>query len=183
MKDFIFYFFAILATISGLMVTLSRNAINAAMYMILSFISVAGLFILLEAYVLGILQVLVYAGAIMVLFLFIIMLLNVDTLGHRPLDKKRLLMVSLFFALLMLVVTTGLILGINDLPSPCLVNSSSINSSTFSFVAKDFARLLFTKYLLIVELLGFLLLMGVVGVIVLSKNTVTFCKGGESHES
>ena len=79
MIDFLFYLFAAITLLSALFMVLSPNAVNGAMCMIVSFVSTAALFVLLEAYFLAILQVLVYAGAVMVLFLFIIMLLNAES--------------------------------------------------------------------------------------------------------
>ena len=76
MADFLFYVFAALAVLAGLKAVFSRNAIDAAMSLIVCLLSIAGLFALLEAFFLAAIQVLVYAGAIVVLFLFIIMLLG-----------------------------------------------------------------------------------------------------------
>jgi NADH-quinone oxidoreductase subunit J len=84
MADFLFYIFAALILGSALAVVLNRDAVNAAMFLILAFVGVAGMFVLLEAYFLAVLQILVYAGAVVVLFLFIVMLLNVDTRARRP---------------------------------------------------------------------------------------------------
>jgi NADH-quinone oxidoreductase subunit J len=78
METYFFYALSAVAVIAALMVPLSRNAVNAAMFMILCLIATAGLFAMLGAYFLAALQVLVYAGAIMVLFVFIIMLIDVQ---------------------------------------------------------------------------------------------------------
>ena len=78
MIDLLFYIFSGLMILGALVMILSPNAVNSAMCMIVTLVATAGLFVLLEAYFLAILQVLVYAGAVMVLFLFIIMLLDVD---------------------------------------------------------------------------------------------------------
>ena len=71
-----------------MLMVVSRHPVSAAMYMIISLISVAALFVLLEAFFLAILQVLVYAGAVMVLFLFIIMLLDVGPEGGKFLESR-----------------------------------------------------------------------------------------------
>jgi len=72
----VFYVLAALAVTSAVMVIASRNAIHSAIYLVLSFLSMAGLYVLLEAEFVAVVQVLVYAGGIMVLFLFVIMLVN-----------------------------------------------------------------------------------------------------------
>ena len=76
MVDLLFYIFASLMLFSALAVVFNKNAVNSAMCMIVTLVSAAALFILLEAYFLAVLQVLVYAGAVMVLFLFIINMLG-----------------------------------------------------------------------------------------------------------
>ena len=77
-EEFFFYLFSTLLLFGGGAVVFSRNPVNAALYMILSLASLAALFLVLDAFFLAVLQILVYAGAIMVLFLFVIMLLDVD---------------------------------------------------------------------------------------------------------
>ena len=81
--DILFYFFATLSVGGGLLMIMSRHPVPAALFMIISLVSVAALFVLLEAFFLAILQVLVYAGAVMVLFLFIIMLLDIGPDGGK----------------------------------------------------------------------------------------------------
>src|ERR1051325_1347434 len=81
--DILFYVFATLALACGLMVLLSRNPVTSAMFLVLTIASLAGLFVLLHAFFLAAVQVLVYAGAVMVLFLFVIMLLDVKAEERR----------------------------------------------------------------------------------------------------
>ena len=81
--DWLFIVFSVLTLGGGLLMILSRHPVTAAMYMIVSMLGVAALFVLLDAFFLAVLQVLVYAGAVMVLFLFIIMLLDVGPLGAK----------------------------------------------------------------------------------------------------
>ena len=72
-QDYLFYVFAALTLVCGVLVILNRNPVNCAMFLVLSIASMAGLFVLLHAFFLAAVQVLVYAGAVMVLFLFVIM--------------------------------------------------------------------------------------------------------------
>ena len=81
--DLLFYFFATLSVGGGILMVVSKHPVSAAMFMIISLVSVASLFVLLESFFLAILQVLVYGGAVMVLFLFIIMLLDVGPEGGK----------------------------------------------------------------------------------------------------
>ena len=96
MLDILFYIFAAITLVSALIMVLSPNAVNGAMCMIVSFVGTAALFVLLEAYFLAALQILVYAGAVMVLFLFIIMLLDVDKDANSYLKDKMTLAGSIF---------------------------------------------------------------------------------------
>ncbi|MEM7791504.1 MAG: NADH-quinone oxidoreductase subunit J [Verrucomicrobiota bacterium] len=163
--------------IAALMMVLNPNAVSGAMCMIVSFVGTAALFVLLEAYVLAILQVLVYAGAVMVLFLFIIMLLDVDKgEGLSFLKEKTNLIAGGFgFLILSLLVISAFATG-DHLPDVDLVAVDKIPSGTevglpFTTSAKSFGYSLFTKYMLPFQVTGFLLLAAMIGVIVVSKKS------------
>ena len=81
--DILFWFFSLAMLLSGVLVIANRNPVNSAMFLVLLFFFMAGLFVLLEAFFLAAIQVLVYAGAVMVLFLFVIMLLDVKASSRR----------------------------------------------------------------------------------------------------
>ena len=85
----LFYFIACLTIISALFVVLNRNPVYSAVMLVFCFFSLAALYILLEAYFVSVLEVIVYAGAIMVLFLFVIMLINVGQEMETPLHQQR----------------------------------------------------------------------------------------------
>lgn len=169
MDDILFIVFAVLTLGSSLFVVLSRNTVTAALLVVLAFVGVAGLFTLLNATFLAALQVLVYAGAVMVLFLFIVMLLDVDK-AARTLPKKIPLVIASCALLAMVVGVTYLFVDTPDLPSPSL-QALGAPDTPFAFPenAKVFGYALFTKYLLPLQTVGFLLLMAMVGVVVLSK--------------
>jgi NADH-quinone oxidoreductase subunit J len=144
--------------------------------MIVSFVGTAAMFVLLEAYFLAILQVLVYAGAVMVLFLFIIMLLDVDK-GECGFLKDKLTLASSFvgFALIAVLVCSAFA-GANHLPEPGLMPvlenpTGSGAGIPFTTSSKSFGYSLFTKYMLPFQVTGFLLLAAMIGVIVVSKKT------------
>ena len=171
MPDGLFIFFAALTLGAALLLVLSRNAVTSAMGMILALVGVAADFFLLDAYFLGVLQVLVYAGAVMVLFLFIIMLLDTeDAQGTYP-WKTAALGLAVFFLLAASVVWlfhwSGAVSTVKAGATPAEL---STNRAEFVTAAKAFGRLLYSKYLLPLEIAGFLLLVALVGVVSLSKD-------------
>lgn len=178
MYDFFFILFSIVTVLSALLVTVSRNAVNAAMFMIVSFVGVAAMFLLLDAFFLAILQVLVYAGAIMVLFLFIVMLLDVEAASKKRFNWVALaasvvgllLMVAGGVYLLYYSGETAAVLAQTSLQevSP-LPEQASANWIPFTTSARSFGYSLFTKYMLPFQVTGFLLLIAMIGVIVVSK--------------
>src|SRR3954470_12756396 len=89
LPDILFYVFAALTLACGVMVLLSRNPVTSAMFLVLTIVSMAGLFVLLRACFLAAVQILVYAGAVMVLFLFVIMLLDLQEEARRRIRKVR----------------------------------------------------------------------------------------------
>lgn len=158
METFLFYLFASLTLLPVLFLVCSRNVVNGAMSMIVSLVGVAGLFMTLRAYYLMALQVLVYAGAVVVLFLFVIMLLDIE----KAAAKRRFWRLALGTAgFLALATATFLVCG--DFPSRQVADVERTTS------AAEFGRQLFTTYLLPLQVAGFLLLAAVVGVIMIGK--------------
>ena len=158
MQEILFYIFAALALGCGVMVILSRNPVNSAMFLVLSIISLAALFVLLHAFFLAAVQVLVYAGAVIVLFLFVIMLLDLKEEQRRK--------IKTFGA------ATGIIsvLAIGFIFWRSLVQSSLPPGSNLTVGGTvDLGKLLFNSYALPFEILSVLLLVAMVGVILLSK--------------
>jgi len=162
---FLFYLFAALALFGGIGVVVCRNPVSAAFSMILSFIGLASLFIQLDAYLVGILQILVYAGAIMVLFLFIIMLLDVreEEKRRRPLVNfaGAGAVVTAFVVLVILVLSRG---GTADRSLPALAPADPERSDVHRI-----GELLFGTHWFPVQIVGVLLLAATVGVVVLSR--------------
>jgi NADH-quinone oxidoreductase subunit J len=161
MPNAFFYFCAIFTLAAAVLVVTNRNAVNAAMFLIVTFLGIASLFVLLESYFLAVIQVLVYAGAVVVLFLFIIMLLDVKG-GERAIIKP-LTWAAGAIAIGLLLLGVGWVVVSTGLPEPASA-SPGVGSSL-----KSFGYLLFTAYLLPMQVTGFLLLVAMIGVIVLSK--------------
>jgi len=154
---------AAVAAVSGLLVIVQRHAVYAALFLIITMGSLAGLYVLLEAHFVWAVQVLVYAGAIMVLFLFVIMLLNLprEDVPWAPRDLRRIVLaVSLSVVLLIELV---LVIGLRTAPArePAL----SLGFGTTEMVG----RLLFTKFLFPFEITSVILLIAIVGAMVLAQ--------------
>lgn len=159
MADALFYIFSALALICSVMLLASRNPVNSAMFLVLTIASLAGLFVLLEAFFLAAIQVLVYAGAVMVLFLFVIMLLDLKAEERRKI--KILGVVGGFIAVGTILTIFFKILGSappDNAPSP-----------DFKAGTIELGKLLFSQYLLPFEIVSVLLLVAMVGTILLSK--------------
>ena len=162
METALFYLFACLTLLFGLLVVanpFSRNPVTSAMFLVLTIISMAGLFVLLQAFFLAAVQILVYAGAVMVLFLFVIMLLDLEEEEGRHLKRVA-------SALGLLVVAA---LGVLLL-KPLL--SSGIGAGLKPEVQGTTEALgwpLFTRYLLPFEIVSLILLVAMIGVILLTR--------------
>jgi len=165
MADFLFYLFAVITVLSAGGIILSRNPVNAAMMMIVSFVGVASLFVFLGAYFLAVVQVAVYAGAVVVLFLFIIMLLNVDTVA-RIKEHTVSVLAGCVAGGLLLIGILRLIMeaSVNDVT---LADAAPVGETVASFGME-----LFTTYMLPFQVAGLLLLVAMLGVIFISKRTV-----------
>jgi NADH-quinone oxidoreductase subunit J len=164
-SDILFYVFAALTLGCGALVIanpFSRNPVTSAMFLVLTIISMAGLFVLLHAFFLAAVQVLVYAGAVIVLFLFVIMLLDIKAEAMR---KIR------FYGVAAGLISVGAILAI-FLKS---LGGTPLDASSPPSVEGDPAtlgKLLFTNYVLPFEVVSVLLLVAMIGVILLSKKNL-----------
>jgi len=163
MDIYVFVILAVLAIASALAMVLNKNTVNSALFLVLNLVSVAGIYLLLQAQFLAIIQILVYAGAIMVLFLFVIMLLNVEE-EESLLDTFRL---KYFLAFLLSVVVLGQVFyslgGITDmLPQ---ISEEMIHIGTVEAVGD----VLFTDYLFPFEMTAILLTAAVVGALVVAQ--------------
>lgn len=161
MATLMFNLFALLTVIAAVGTVLNRNAVNAAMCFMLSLVGVAGLFVMLEAYLLAFVLLLVYAGAVAALFLFIIMLLNVKEAAARRFPRMAVIAGTIAAALLAVGV-------LSFYKQPELATAVATTESVGASL-KGYAYQLFTTYLLPVQIMGFLLLIAMLGVIVLSK--------------
>jgi len=172
MQDFLFYLFSALTVLAALLVVVNRDPVNGAMFMILSLVGMAALFLLLEAYFLAIIQILVYAGAVMVLFLFIIMLINVEKASKKMPDTLTLTASIIGLAILILgmfAIFSGPGEPVHLLETDKLPIGTTEDNIPFATAARSYGYALFTKYMLPFQVTGFLLLIAMIGVIVVSK--------------
>lgn len=157
----LFYFLAAMAVITGLGVVMSENPLLSALYLVLSMVGVAGLFFLLQAPFVGAVQIMVYAGAVMVLFVLVLMLIDMN----KGVEKYAGGNFSALVKGLAIGVMSGLICAV-VLRSP-LSQPSGLHGAEYS--VQDIAKVLFTKYVLAFELLGLILLIIPIGVVALSR--------------
>ena len=161
-----FYFFSIIAIFSSLMVITSRNTVNSVFFLILSFVNASGLFVLLGAEFLAMILVVVYVGAVAVLFLFVVMMLDINFVKLR----EGFLQYLPFGALLGIVLIVEL--GILFLTKSFSENSLSefISSPEISEIenTKLIGRVLYTDYFYLFQISGLILLVAMVGSITLT---------------
>lgn len=167
----LFLILATVAVIAALGMLLSRNAVYSALFLVLNFATVAVFYLLLGAPFIAITQVTVYAGAIMVLFIFVIMLLGADPLpeSERPPSWQRPLAV-----ILALVLAVEGVFLISTQKAAGVISSTPVASSGSP---QAIGEMLFSQYLLPFEVTSILLLVAMVGAIVLTHNQR---KGGQS---
>ena len=163
METFFFFLFAAIAVVSAVLLVLFRNPIYSALSLVATFFALAGLFVLLNAYFLAAVQVIVYAGAIMVLFLFVIMLLNLgrpEALEPATGIYRRVAVVLLAATL---VAQLGLVAGRQ------LGIASEENRELLAENIPYIGTLLYTDFLFPFEVTSIILLVAIVGVVVLVK--------------
>ena len=165
-----FYIFSLIAIVSAVMVTVSKNTVHSVFFLILDFISISCLFIMIGAEFLGMIMLIVYVGAVAVLFLFVVMMLNVaeqkgqwfssrwDGGTHIPVG----LLVSLIIFFELIIVIGGWKY------KPDLLNSLSINISNEVTNTRSIGNVLYTDYILLFQISGMILLVAMIGAIVLT---------------
>jgi NADH-quinone oxidoreductase subunit J len=161
LTKYLFYFLSILALYSAVMVLVSRKPIHSVLYLTLTFFAIAGHYILLNAQFLAVVHIIVYAGAIMVLFLFTVMLLNLNVEERSPKPVLVKLSAILTGCLLMLVLL-GIFRGVD-------VKMTADPALTQVGLVKNLGRVLYDQYLLPFEISSVLFLTAMVGAVLLGK--------------
>jgi NADH-quinone oxidoreductase subunit J len=177
-EQIVFYIFAGLLVLSASMVVVMRNPIHAALFLVLSFFSSAAIWLLLNAEFLAIALVLVYVGAVMVLFLFVVMMLDINLVKIRE-GFARNLPVGITVATLM-VIAMGVVVGSDYFLSD--------KYTAMKFIAPDYSNtrelgvMLYTKYLYQFEIAGAILLVAIIAAISLSMSKLKVNKSKSPDE-
>ena len=164
-----FFAFGICAVLAGLMVVVSRNPVHSALYLILTLFCVAGLFVLMNAHFLAAIQIMVYAGAIMVLFLFVVMLLNIKALEGEFEKLMPLKVLGCGAALFFLIEVFYLI---NKRSSIGISGDATADIIAQEGNTKLVGKLLFTNFLLPFEITSVLLTVAIIGAVILAKRNL-----------
>ena len=165
--DFAFYAFATVTVVAGLLVTLSRNPVHSVLWLILTFLSAAGLFVLLGAEFVAMLLIIVYVGAVAVLFLFVVMMLDIDFAALKG-EMARYMPLGLLIGLIlimMLVMGVGAwieadgALGLRQAVTPA---ASEVENT------RALGLLIYDRYFFIFQMSGLILLVAMIGAILLT---------------
>jgi len=175
-----FYLLATVAVVGGLMVVTAKNPVHSVLWLILTFFSSAGLFVLLGAEFLAMLLVVVYVGAVAVLFLFVVMMLDVDFVRLREGYARYLPLAA---------IVAGVLLAEMIMISLVVVNGGAASDATGPAVAttgltnaEAIGRVLYTDYVYIFQAAGIVLLIAMIGAIVLTLRHKPNVKRQKAHD-
>lgn len=161
---YLFYFLAFVSVFCALMVLFSKNPVHSVLFLVLTFFSIAGHYFLLSSKFLAIVHVIVYAGAIMVLFLYVIMMLNLNAEVEPSKSNIQKIIGTIAGSMLAMV----LIASLRDLEIKTLANPSEDIG-----LVQNLGKVLFNEYMLPFELASVLLLSAMVGAVFLSKKEIS----------
>ena len=164
-----FYVFSFIAIISAILVTVSKNTVHSVFFLILDFISISCLFIMIGAEFLGMIMLIVYVGAVAVLFLFVVMMLNVaqqknqwllseDSSGHIPIGL--IISVLIFFELIIVIGGWKY--------RPELFDTGNLNNISEMTNTHSLGQILYTDFIHVFQISGMILLIAMIGAIVLT---------------
>lgn len=157
----VFYFFAALAVVGAGMMVTRKNAVHSAIYLVLTFVSISAIYVLLGADFLFVVQILVYAGGIMVLFLFVIMLVNLEDPKRTAGGRLRFGFSTIVTLVLFGILATVFLKKTPEAVGP-LVQSGEGNLELIG-------QLLYREYLLPFEAISLLLLVAMIGAVILAR--------------
>lgn len=158
--EMMFYFLSFVAILSAIMMISTKNPVHSILYLIVTFFAIAGHYFLLNAQFLGMVHIIVYAGAIMVLFLYVIMMLNLNEDAEPVKSKYQKISATLSGGIFMLVMVAGL--------RSAEVSLEKAKNTDIGLV-NQLGKVLFHDYLLPFELSSILLLSAMIGAVFLSK--------------
>jgi NADH-quinone oxidoreductase subunit J len=161
-----FFIFAVPLVITALGVVIARSPVYAAMNLVAAFFFMAGIYVLLAAHLIAFMQILVYAGAVMVLFLFVIMLLSLSDEQHRRERRMVMQYVGVLGAISLFAVLAAAIARLPDQAMGALAQPDRFGT------VKAVGQVLYTQFLLPFEVTSLLLLVAIVGAVVVAKERI-----------
>ena len=165
----IFYIFSFIAILSAIMVVASRNTVHSVFFLILDFISISCLFIMIGAEFLGMIMLIVYVGAVAILFLFVVMMLNVAEQKNEWFISQKSSTHIPIGLLISLIIFFELIIVIGGWKyKPDLVDSISIKINSSMTNTQSLGNVIYTDYIHLFQLSGMILLVAMIGAIVLT---------------
>jgi len=166
----VFYTLAAFILGFGVLVVTARNTVHSVLFLVANFLCVAVVFVMLAAEFLAIIQVLVYAGGIVVLYLFVVMLVNLKRPPEAPLDTRRQSRAGFVLAAVLLAELSAILVYTAGRPAPAPVPGPAVAAGTGNTEAVG--MLLYTDYLVPFEVASMLLLVAMVGAIILARKDV-----------
>jgi len=164
-----FYIFSLIAIVSAIMVTVSKNTVHSVFFLILDFISISCLFIMIGAEFLGMIMLIIYVGAVAVLFLFVVMMLNVAQQKNQWFSARESSQHIPIGLIISTIIFFELIIVIGGWKyKPDLVSSMSLNIDSSISNTHAIGYVLYTDYIHIFQLSGMILLVAMIGAIVLT---------------
>ena len=165
--DYAFYAFAIVTVAAGLMVTISRNPVHSVLWLILAFLCSAGLFVLLGAEFVAMLLIIVYVGAVAVLFLFVVMMLDIDFAELKGEMARTMPLAMLIGIIILMELSLGVgawvqadgAMGLRDAVAPA---ADQVENT------RALGLIIYDKYILLFQLSGLILLVAMIGAILLT---------------
>ncbi|MEM1043929.1 MAG: NADH-quinone oxidoreductase subunit J [Bacteroidota bacterium] len=161
----LFFVFAVLALVGALGMLIARNPVVSALWMVMNLFSIACLYLTLNAQFIALIQILVYAGAIMVLFLFVIMLLNLGEVPRIPAFDWRKGVTFLLGVAVLAQILYVVALGLDVAPAVAVTEAEEAANGTAAAVGV----VLFTRYAFALQIIGVLLLAATIGAVLLAK--------------
>ena len=167
-----FYFFSTITVFSAVMVTISKNTVYSVFFLILVFITTSILFIMIGAEFLGMIMLIVYVGAVAVLFLFVVMMLNVQEQSSKKISRKGLINNVSVGSIVGLIILLELFVVVGGWKyKNTFIQTSSINTEINITNTHALGRVLYTDYIHLFQISGLILLVAMIGAI-----TLTFSK-------
>ncbi len=164
MELIIFVVLALIAAVSSVMMILKLNAVYSALFLVLNFFALGGIYLLLQAQFIAVVQVIVYAGAIMVLFIFVVMLLNTQE-EERLLQRAKYFKIFAIASALIVFAEVVFVIFKADLSTQFAAIQPHVSNGTVQSIGHS----LYTDYIIPFEAAGFLLLAATIGALLLAK--------------